>query len=73
MENNRLSHWFDGRKIKLAFFIGFCGGLAGVLVDLDHFWGGRYAHSPLLFLAGVIIIYCSARLAGLFLRLVLKR
>lgn len=64
---------------KYAFFIGIWGGIFGVLVDLDHIpkylgltTASRPAHIYFGILAGIIAIYCLARLGRLFYRLVLK-
>ena len=59
--------------------IGTCG-LVGVLVDLDHFiayyWltglNGRFLHTPLLIVSGVVFLGCCAYIARLLLRMVLK-
>ena len=55
-------------------------GLAGVLVDLDHFiahyWittlDARFLHTPLLIVSCVVFCGCCACIAGLFIRMVLK-
>ena len=55
-------------------------GLVGILVDLDHFiahyWltelDARFFHTPLLIVSCVILGSCSAYIAGLYLRMVLK-
>lgn|GEM_PF-2526747 len=57
-----------------ALFTGFCGGVAGVLVDADHlFWGYRAWHLPLFVLSCLVLIGCFAYIGGLYLRLVLKK
>jgi len=58
--------------LRLTLALGFWGGFAGVLVDLDHWfnttgfkgWGlkGRPLHLPLAILAGCVGIYSIARL-----------
>jgi hypothetical protein len=65
-------------RLRFALFLGLCGGLAAVLLDIDHIalvWGypvGRALHTPALILAGGVAVYCCARLGrllpGLFLR-----
>ena len=65
------------RGIVFALFAGVCGGILGVLVDLDHLtmvWGGeasRALHTPLAAFAGIVALCCLARLAGLLARVVL--
>lgn len=64
---------------KYALFVGFLGGVCGVLIDIDHipsFLGitntGRPAHTCLGILAGIVAVYCLACLGRLFIRMVLK-
>jgi len=47
-----------------------CCGLAGMVVDLDHLWGGRAAHTPVLVFGLCLGGACIARLLW---RVVLKR
>lgn len=75
-----------GRYSKVLWatlWYGGIGGLAGLLVDLDHWLAfkgiecasplaGRPLHVPLAIVAGCLGIYCCTRLRGLAARLVLK-
>jgi hypothetical protein len=60
----------------LAFWI--CG-VVGVLIDLDHPIGyifgldGQSYHTPLLYIASVVLCGISAYLGGLFIWMVLSR
>ena len=62
-----------------ALCLGLCSGLIAVLIDVDHitlYFGhpsGRVAHTPLFILAGIVALYCCARIGGLLIRLVLRR
>lgn len=65
-----------------ALRFGFLGGCIGVLVDLDHIpWAinpqiwttGRIWHPALFVVAGVVALGCGAYLAGLYIKLVLRR
>jgi len=53
-------------------------GVLGILVDLDHpiayylNLDGRFLHTPLLIISGLIFLGCCAYITGLFLRMVLK-
>ena len=76
----RTVHYFRNCSIfKFALFIGICGGIVNVLVDIDHapmFWGGtasRALHPALLISAGIVALCYSACLAGCVARLVLEK
>ncbi len=65
--------------LKHALFIGFCGGICGVLVDFDHIpkyldltTAMRPAHLWLGILAGLVACGCLACLGRLFVEFVLK-
>ena len=71
-------------ETRLALRVFWACGLAGVLVDLDHFiawvlgyyWlpsvnQGRIWHAPLFILVGVVICYMVSRITGLYPKLVL--
>ncbi len=66
-------------RFSFALCLGFFCGVVGVCVDLDHvtmFWGhpvGRVAHTPLLILAVLVLLYCGACIGGLLAGMVLKR
>jgi len=64
--------------LKYAFFVGICGGICAVLVDLDHLprylsltTASRPAHLFLGVLAGIIFCYSLAHLGRLFYRKIL--
>jgi hypothetical protein len=72
--------------VFLALCFGFCGGVSGVLVDLDHLlyfagwkpipyeWmAGRPLHITMAILAGCLALYSIARLTRLGSKLVLKK
>jgi hypothetical protein len=67
---------FDSSIFVFALFVGICGGIVGVLVDIDHLpmvWGGegsRALHTPLAIFAGIVALYCLARLGGLLYKVV---
>lgn len=54
-----------------ALFAGICGGITGVLVDIDHFpmvWGGqgsRTFHTSLAIVASIVAFYCLAHIGRL--------
>lgn len=68
----------DSSRRGFALFFGICGGIIAVWIDFDHValvFGhphGRIWHTPALVLAGIIAVYCCARigrlLPGLFLK-----
>jgi hypothetical protein len=70
------------KKQWLALGLGFWGGFAGILVDIDHWfnttgfkgWGmdGRPLHVPLAILACCVGVYSYSRLRRLAFRVVLK-
>jgi len=59
----------------LSLYIGLCGGICGVLVDLDHFplFGdpGRAGHIPAGVIAGIVFGGTFALLGGLLVRTLL--
>ncbi len=77
----------NSRYIKVwrsSLYFGFCGGLAGVLVDLDHWFAyqgiqfiplleGRPLHLFLAIIAGCVVVYSISRLRRLVTKLVLKK
>jgi membrane associated rhomboid family serine protease len=56
-----------------ALLVGLLCGVVSVLVDLDHIvghylgWNGRFLHTPLLIVAGVVILSLGAYLGRLLL------
>ncbi len=62
----------------LAFWL--CG-IAGLLVDIDHpiaYYllqeaSGRFLHTPILIVGGIVLCCLGTYLAGLFIRLVLRK
>lgn len=66
-------------KLKLALFAGILGGVANILVDVDHLpeiWGlqsARMLHAPVFVGAGFIAVFSLARLGRLFAGLVLTK
>lgn len=83
MSNERRSTFHrlvvDSSRSAFALCIGIASGLVAVLIDLDHITmlfghpDGRVAHTPLLVLAISVALYCGARIAGLLIRMVLRR
>ena len=76
----RTVHYFRNCSIfKFALFIGICGGIVNVLVDIDHapmFWGGtptRALHPAFLVGGSIILISYVACLTGCVARLVLEK
>lgn len=77
----RITHGlvFGSSSFVFALFIGILGGTVNILVDFDHLpmvWGGeesRAFHTPLAIVAGVVVLYCFARLGGLLVGMVLRR
>lgn len=72
-----LGHSLVGDGFSFALRVGFFSGLVANLIDLDHlpmFWGGkgRMLHPPLCFLALCVALYCSARIGGLLIGVVLE-
>ena len=72
------------QKVWLAFLLGFWGGIANCLVDIDHWFNtqtfiipallpGRPLHIPLAIIASCVAIYSCTRIRGLDVKLVLKR
>ena len=71
-----------GNTLRSASFLTFwlCGA-AGVLVDIDHpiaYYllqeeSGRFLHTPILFVSGIVLCCLGTYLGGLFVRLVLRR
>lgn len=65
---------FGTSPFVFALFVGVCGGIAGVLVDIDHLpmlWGSdgsRSFHTPLAIGAGGIAFYYLARFGGLLVQ-----
>ena len=67
--------------------VGLLGGLAGVLVDVDHIiahyipslrtlnpeWPGRCFHTPLLIISGFVIFGMLTYIARLYIGMVLRR
>ena len=59
--------------------IGICG-IIGILVDLDHliayYWltglNGRFLHTPILVISGIVLFGLGSYLTGLLVKLVLK-
>lgn len=72
-------------RSKRALAVGFCGGVVGVLIGLDHplaYWifeghptfaQWRFWHIPLAVVAFAVACCCVAYIGGLFCRVVLKR
>ena len=71
------NRWFssriDSKMLMFALFVGFLSGFVGMCVDIDHFWGGRAAHTPALIIALCIVVYCCASLGRLYIRMVLEK
>lgn len=78
IEKSCLGHSLGRDGFSFALRVGFFAGLVANLVDLDHlpmFWGGkgRMLHPPLCFLALCVALYCSARIGGLLVGVVLEK
>ena len=82
--DGKLSFWIqnirDHCKMHPALWVGFFGGVVGVLVDLDHpvsFFlkveNGRFFHYPIFFLTFAVFCGLCAYIGGLLFTLVLKR
>lgn len=75
--NNRFSFRINRKVFKFTLFVGFFSGLAAMLVDIDHLFCGRCAHTPLLILAMCVIMcvisYCIARFRRLSSGMVLEK
>jgi hypothetical protein len=62
-----------------AFFVGFCGGVCGVLVDFDHIiqvlfnTGKRPFHVYSLIIAIVVMFCCGSYLTRLCIKSVLRK
>lgn len=58
------------RQVSVGTLLALFGcGVGGVLIDLDHIWGGREAHTPVLVFGLCLIGACLTRL---FCRMVLR-
>jgi len=73
----------NNKKCKLSFSIICASGIAGTIIDLDHYlptigfegWGlaGRPLHLPLVIGVGVLLLYSCTRLRRLVIKLVLRK
>jgi len=62
----RLSDWADNHFQRTALLVGILGGVVNVAIDFDHLWKpSRSWHIPLGVIAGIIAVYCIARIRGL--------
>jgi hypothetical protein len=67
-----LSNLANRSLSRFTLFVGFCGSVVGVLVDIDHplgkifGWQERQLHIYLLVLALCVAIYCLAHLGRYF-------
>lgn len=73
-------HKFYLVLLKYALFIGICGGVCGIAVDIDHVpkylgltTAVRPAHLYLGIFAYLVACYCLAHLGRLFVGIVLKK
>ena len=69
-----LSYMANRYPKRTALLVGVLSGLVNMGVDIDHpLFHSRAWHTPLLFGASIIAIYCLAHLGRLFFRMVLRR
>ena len=62
------------------YIVGLCG-CAGVLVDIDHpiayyllqNWSGRFLHTPLAIVSGLVLLCVGTLVAGQVVRMVLRK
>ena len=61
-----------------ALLVGILCGIIGILIDIDHpishlnGWSGRFLHTPLLTVSGVVLCGLIAYFGGLFAGVVLE-